>query len=76
MSDQSFNNTLTSDIISFEQNWAQYVMDMYCVFIPDSTVLYPLENDKSLVQLQESLENVITSSLTKPAVSDFINAIA
>ena len=35
------------------------------LLLSDSTVLYPIENNKSLIQLQESLENILNTSLTK-----------
>ena len=40
-----------------------------CICFSDSTVLYPSENNKSLVQLQESLLKSLDASLTKPCVS-------
>lgn len=47
--------------------WIQFCRASHT--LKDSTVLYPIENNKSLIQLQESLENVITTSLTKPAMT-------
>lgn len=37
----------------------------------DSQVLYPVEANKSLLQLQETLETEIYNTLHKPAVSPF-----
>lgn len=45
-----------------------YLADVVVCFT-ESKVLYPVEGNKSLIQLQESLENSINNSLNKPAVS-------
>ena len=42
-------------------------------FIADSSILYPVENNKSLVQLQESLESTTYTALHKSSVSNYIN---
>ena len=38
-------------------------------FVSDSKILYPVETNKSLIQLQETLEHDIFHTLHKPAVS-------
>ncbi|KAL5022455.1 hypothetical protein ScPMuIL_001610, partial [Solemya velum] len=46
--------------------WTQFLRAN--THLTDSSVLYPVKNNKSLIQLQEQLENSINSSLTRPAV--------
>ncbi|KAL3864613.1 hypothetical protein ACJMK2_006278 [Sinanodonta woodiana] len=47
--------------------WIQYLQGSS--HVNDSTVLYPTEKNKSLVQLQEKLEEVINKGLMKPSIT-------
>lgn len=47
--------------------WIQFCRASYS--LKDSKILYPVETNKSLIQLQETLENDIYNTLHKPAVT-------